>query len=138
MWRPAPIWEPASPETSARPSRRPRGTGRDGLTIVLSVVAHLAARLGEEAPLGGGETVDAACRDFVEHAVDLRLRRVARGAARRLGRVARPCSAPRMDEHAGLGPTPQIALGPPQLPVPDLDRKSTRLNSSHDQISYAV
>src|SRR2546423_13015747 len=118
MWRPAPIWEPASPETSARPSRRPRGTGRDGLTIVLSVVAHLAARLGEEAPLGGGETVDAACRGFVEHAVDLRLRRVARGAARRVGRGARPGRAPPMGEHAGLGPTPPIARRPPPPPVP--------------------
>src|SRR2546430_16830866 len=96
MWRPAPIWEPASPETSARPSRRPRGTGRDGLTIVLSVVAHLAARLGEEAPLGGGETVDAACREFVEDAGDLRLRPGARRAARGAGRGAPPGSpAPR-------------------------------------------
>src|SRR2546430_17721924 len=105
MWRPAPIWEPASPETSARPSRRPRGTGRDGLTIVLSVVAHLAARLGEEAPLGGGETVDAAGRDFVEHAGDLRLRRVAPGAARRLWRVARPRSAAPVGGDTGAGPT---------------------------------
>src|SRR2546430_11617965 len=27
---------------------------------------------------------------------------------------------------------------PPNLPIPPLDRKSTRLNSSHSQISYAV
>src|SRR6266704_1458253 len=115
MRRPAPIWEPAPPETSTRPSRGSSATGRDGLTILLGVVAHLAARLGEEAPLRRSQTVDAACRDFVEHAVDFRLRR-----------VARPCGAPRMDEHAGLGPTPQIALGTSQLPVADLQVENPR------------
>src|SRR5439155_1017650 len=39
------------------------GPGRDGLTTLSGVVAHLAAHLGEEPPLGGGETVDAARRD---------------------------------------------------------------------------
>src|SRR5438046_3828857 len=104
MGRPAPIWEPAPPETSTRPSRGSSATGRDGLTILLGVVAHLAARLGEEAPLRRSQTVDAACRDFVEHAVDFRLRRVAVRAARRLGWVARSWGAPTMDGCGWLGP----------------------------------
>src|SRR5438876_5924970 len=32
----------------------------------------------------------------------------------------------------------QIEVDPPLLPVPVQDRKSTRLNSSHPSISYAV
>src|SRR2546428_7854796 len=36
-------------------------------------------------------------------------------------------------------PAPALALGPMRVPHGGgLDRKSTRLNSSHDQISYAV
>src|SRR2546428_1147148 len=35
--------------------------------------------------------------------------------------------------HRGLG---ELLLE--ELPHPEIDRKSTRLNSSHDQISYAV
>src|SRR5207237_10824808 len=72
---------------------------------------------GEEPPRGGGETVDAARRDLVEHAVDLRLRGVALDTARRLGRIAGPGDTSRMDEHAGLGPAPQVALGSSQPPV---------------------
>src|SRR6266480_6999633 len=117
MRRPAPIWEPAPPETSARPPEGPvrRFEGRRS-----GVVAHLAAHLGEEPPLGGGETVDAARRDLVEHAVDLRLRGVTLDTARRLGRVAGPGGAPRMHEHAGLAPAPQVALGSSQPPVAHL------------------
>src|SRR2546430_16056049 len=101
MRRPAPIWEPDPPETSTRPSRGSSATGRDGLTILLGVVAHLAARPGEEAPLRRSQTVDAACRDFVEHAVDFRLRRVALPAARRPGGGARPGGRPRVGQAAG-------------------------------------
>src|SRR2546430_10419850 len=43
-------------------------------------------------------------------------------------------------ERAGLpGATGGVASPPPERPIPArLDRKSTRLNSSHSQISYAV
>src|SRR5690606_42019337 len=49
--------------------------------------------------------------------------------------------APALPARGRLGPrrrTPQVP--PPQLlePAPPLDRKSTRLNSSHVKISYAV
>src|SRR2546428_3411725 len=40
------------------------------------------------------------------------------------------------DSQAGLGSLPGVSESPGRLPNPD--RKSTRLNSSHDQISYAV
>src|SRR3712207_8247250 len=50
-----------------------------------------------------------------------------RGAARDARRAA----------PAGDGPGPAAPLGPPAL-RPALDRKSTRLNSSHANISYAV
>src|SRR2546430_10238719 len=39
---------------------------------------------------------------------------------------------------AGLRVYPGGQVGPPPGPVPVVDRKSTRLNSSHSQISYAV
>src|SRR5438093_12739217 len=99
------------------PGPKACGPGRDALTTLSGVVAHLAAHLGEEPPLGGGETVDAARRDLVEHAVDLRLRAVPLDAARRLRRVAGPRGAPWMDQHAGLGPASEVALGSSQAPV---------------------
>src|SRR3989475_9577521 len=101
--------------------RPPRSTLFPYTTLFRSgVVAHLAAHLGEDPRLGGRETVDTARRDLVEHAVDLCLRGVALDTARRLGRVAGRGGASRMDEHAGLGPAPQVALGAPQPPVADL------------------
>src|SRR5439155_1315746 len=51
-------------------------TGPSGL------VAHLPAHVGEEFSLSGGEALDTARRDLVEHPVDLCLRRIARRAAR--------------------------------------------------------
>src|SRR3989442_7997342 len=82
--------------------------------------------LGEEPPLGGGETVDPARRDLVQHAVDFGLRGIALDAARRLGCVAGPCRAPRMDQHAGLGPAPEGALGSSPPPLADLQVEGAR------------
>src|SRR4051794_41627137 len=60
---------------------------------------------------------------------------------------ALPISTARAEEEAGApvvatpvrGPTvPAAAAAPPAPPPPPPDRKSTRLNSSHPSISYAV
>src|SRR5206468_11887937 len=55
------------------------------------------------------------------------------GIAGRRRRSGRPRSA---KGARGAGPVPPGALQ--RRGAPDSDRKSTRLNSSHDQISYAV
>src|SRR3989442_7006273 len=49
-------------------------------------------------------------------------------------RAAPQPDAPRLDRPAPHGEAP----GAPAAPRPDPDRKSTRLNSSHVRISYAV
>src|SRR2546430_9213297 len=48
------------------------------------------------------------------------------------GRIAPPSSASRADFEGTLHPAEKIPV------TTDSDRKSTRLNSSHSQISYAV
>src|SRR5256886_11239566 len=54
------------------------------------------------------------------------------------GGVAREAQAvpPDRDAHPGDGPPPRVAVAP--FAHHHEDRKSTRLNSSHSQISYAV
>src|SRR5437879_12982762 len=86
-------------------------TGPSGL------VAHLPAHVGEEFPFGGGEALDAARRDLVEHAVDLRLCGIARRAARLGARVAGPGGPARVHPHARLRRTPQLPLGPRAPPI---------------------
>src|SRR3712207_8206177 len=54
-----------------------------------------------------------------------------RGAA---GRGERP----HLREHRGLGPARTLLRGRALHALPHQDRKSTRLNSSHANISYAV
>src|SRR2546422_4358156 len=44
-------------------------------------------------------------------------------------------AAPRARAQQPAAPAPELAVG---AEAPDLDRKSTRLNSSHGYISYAV
>src|SRR3989440_8043923 len=64
-------------------------------------------------------------------------RPVARG--RCTGRARRPRGSGRGNRAARwLGARPPQAPGLARLAGPRRDRKSTRLNSSHDQISYAV
>src|SRR2546428_7104090 len=64
-----------------------------------------------------------------------RSRRLEPAAARREVRAdLSECSL--LDERHGLGRVP--SAGRPAPALPQRDRKSTRLNSSHDQISYAV
>src|SRR3989442_4294688 len=107
MTRPAPIWEPAPPETSACSPPGPVRRLATGLTFTTrlferrcsGVVAHLAAHLGEEPPLGGGDTVDSARPDLVEHAVDLRLRGVPLDAALRLWPRSLPGAPPPLVRH---------------------------------------
>src|SRR5690625_6253859 len=53
-----------------------------------------------------------------------------------LGAAGRGASAPRGDRPVRLAAVP--AGGPPSRPARPVDRKSTRLNSSHVAISYAV
>src|SRR2546430_13229581 len=58
-------------------------------------------------------------------------------------KVQRPARAGRDYQHEGGGPeqpapTPALARHTPDQPPRHPDRKSTRLNSSHSQISYAV
>src|SRR3989440_8490663 len=87
MERPNPIWESAPPETSARspPVACRRRTG--ALTFPgpalgrrwSGAAAHLAAHVGEEAPLRRREALDPARRDLVEHTIDFSLRRIALG-----------------------------------------------------------
>src|SRR3989442_7838756 len=49
-----------------------------------------------------------------------------------LPHLARPCASSTV-----WGPSFQLSQEPPQDKMPELDRKSTRLNSSHVRISYA-
>src|SRR3712207_7371049 len=60
--------------------------------------------------------------------------------SRRASRSAPFCRELRVDPLAepGLLPPPAQALGQQDLVEPAADRKSTRLNSSHANISYAV
>src|SRR2546428_4360310 len=111
MERPDPIWESPPPETSARPPPAARRRVRGALTFQgpafsrgrSGAAAHLAAHLGEEAPLRGCEALDPARRDLVEHAVDFRLRRLAPGPRRFGGSAV-----------ARLAPGPDLR---PPLPV---------------------
>src|SRR2546430_7592762 len=59
----------------------------------------------------------------------------ARGGAGGGAEPGRPVTNKR---HSHTGPNPCVGEGPIFLGVSDGDRKSTRLNSSHSQISYAV
>src|SRR2546421_2668750 len=59
-----------------------------------------------------------------------------RGRSRQIAAAARVPPAPRGRGNVGRGGLHRIRTVDP-VP-PDRDRKSTRLNSSHDQISYAV
>src|SRR5207245_11315406 len=65
------------------------------------LVAHLPAHVGEEFPFGGGEAFDTTRRDLVEHAVDLRLCRIARWATWLEAGVSGPGDPARMrsEEH---------------------------------------
>src|SRR6266540_4138367 len=94
----------AAPKTSVCARRVSSGRGRADLTSRSGLVTHFAAHLGEEPPFGGREAVDAARRDLVEHAVDLGLRGIARGAGR-LPSVAPP-------------PPPPPPPRPPRSPAP--------------------
>src|SRR2546430_6006479 len=58
-----------------------------------------------------------------------------RGVEHRPPKDARRCPEPARDRH---GPEGEWPRGPGGERPPDGDRKSTRLNSSHSQISYAV
>src|SRR2546430_12414278 len=66
-----------------------------------------------------------------------------RGAGR-VARVARRCGGARGPGSAAKRPVGRRRVLPPNVGAPfdrrerDRDRKSTRLNSSHSQISYAV
>src|SRR2546423_12709981 len=128
MVRPDPIWESIPPETSARPPPAARRRVTGALTFQDPAVsrgrsgaaAHLAAHLGEEAPLRGCEALDPARRDLVEHAVDFRLPRIAPGP-RRFGGRAGARRAPRVQQHAPLrvaAPRPLRARHPPWRHLP--------------------
>src|SRR3712207_6852222 len=62
--------------------------------------------------------------------------RLAAAGSRRLAQVSdcRRSSIPEWEDQAGAG----CGGDQPAVPVTNLDRKSTRLNSSHANISYAV
>src|SRR5690625_6647921 len=51
---------------------------------------------------------------------------------------ARPCEPPGRPTGSRRGPVEGALRRHPRLPHPEGDRKSTRLNSSHVAISYAV
>src|SRR5207245_9524812 len=85
-------------------------TGPSGL------VAHLPAHVGEEFPFSGGEALDTARRDLVEHPVDLCLRGIAPRAARLEAGSRGPPPPARVDQHARLRPAPPVPLGPGQPP----------------------
>src|SRR5688572_32385258 len=57
---------------------------------------------------------------------------------RRQPRLRVETDAPALSRHADLPQDPPEHLVPDQQRPGNLDRKSTRLNSSHSQISYAV
>src|SRR5690606_41244811 len=62
-----------------------------------------------------------------------RLRQPELADLRAAGGPPRPCARP-----LARGPSPEGRARPARAPVPRTDRKSTRLNSSHVKISYAV
>src|SRR3989442_7763254 len=84
MARPAPIWETAPPVTSVGQWMVMSPAADRGLTFVgdrSAAVAHLAAHLREEIPLGGGEGLRTPRPDLVEDAVGLHPRPTAGRAA---------------------------------------------------------
>src|SRR5207244_4536229 len=90
------------------------------------LVAHLPPHVGEEFPFGGGEAFDTTRRDLVEHAVDLRLCRIARWATWLEAGVSGPGDPARMDQHARLRRAPQMPLGAREPPVGDLQIEKPR------------
>src|SRR3712207_7522650 len=60
------------------------------------------------------------------------------GVAHRGGAVRRPAPAHEGRDGPLLLPDQGEELHPARIPLPHRDRKSTRLNSSHANISYAV
>src|SRR2546428_13930627 len=126
----------ASTTTARGPARRRRSlSATGGNQTVGSEIGHQGGRAGPRAVvvlalLLGGITVG------YTWVVARHLRDDARDTSRLLGRVFAGLNDPRPDAatDALLDLAAQVrALG---IPIA-IDRKSTRLNSSHDQISYA-
>src|SRR5438270_6902588 len=101
-----------------------------------TVDALRATAAGVRRAIADGERLDA----------DAVVTRVESDAAARLGETFRPSLAPVVNAtgviiHTNLGRAPlaaEIRVEDHARRVDDRDRKSTRLNSSHSQISYAV
>src|SRR2546422_3002418 len=98
-------------------------------TEIYTLSLHDALPISPPDPLGDGHP--------------LRQRLPERGAAGRARPVRRDAREPRVQDAPlrgrGMGTSSAAAAAPRQpTPVPSGDRKSTRLNSSHGYISYAV
>src|SRR5206468_9594921 len=124
-----------SPAGAAEPPDDPRDLGPDPPEGLIDAGAWIDAR-HRDAGRGAGATCDTVARPLRDRAPARpadRWRRSERG-----GRLRPARAHSRLDFRASGQPVGRA--GPPgaRRSRSRLDRKSTRLNSSHDQISYAV
>src|SRR5690606_4223227 len=88
--------------------------------------------------------VDWIALSFVQRPEDIiDVRRIVQGRAGVMAKIEKPQAIERLEEIVKLSDAIMVARGDlgvelPLEQVPGLDRKSTRLNSSHVKISYAV